>query len=88
MATGEESARDTFPKTKDGSTGDVVAWSRQVEDRARRLLASGGVDAERSEAIRNTLAQIEADRTNGESARESTMQLQQLLDPRVDPGPD
>jgi hypothetical protein len=59
---------------------DVVAWSGLVEEQARRVLASGGPDEETAEAIRRALAQVEADRANGESSRDSTMYLQRMLD--------
>jgi hypothetical protein len=84
MTTGDPSARESKPDTTDAREGDAVAWSRQIEDRARRLLASGGVDADASRAIEDALAQIEADRTNGESPRESTMRLERLLEDETD----
>ena len=59
---------------------DVVAWAGQVEDQARRVLASGGPDAETATAIEGALAQLEADRANGESPQASAMRLQQVLD--------
>jgi hypothetical protein len=62
------------------SADDVVAWSGLVQDQARRVLASGGPDSDSAEAIKSALAQVEADRANGESASESTMHLQQVLD--------
>jgi hypothetical protein len=75
------------PSTGDGaarsseiSADDVVAWSGQVLDQARRVLASGGPDPESPAAIERALKQVEADRANGESAQESTMHLQQVLD--------
>ena len=87
MANGEPSGRDTPVDSTHAPTEDVVAWSRQVEDEARRLLASGGVDGDTSEEIDNALTQIEADRTNGESARESTMRLERILHRRGDVRP-
>jgi hypothetical protein len=59
---------------------DVVAWSGQVEDQARRVLASGGPDTDTAKAIERALEQLRADRANGESAHDSTMYLQQMLD--------
>lgn len=62
------------------SHDDIVAWSELVQDQARRVLASGGPDPDSAEAIQRALAQVEADRANGESAQDSTMHLQQVLD--------
>ena len=59
---------------------DVVAWCELVVDQARRVLASGGPDTDTALEIERALAQVEADRANGESAHASTMHLQQMLD--------
>jgi hypothetical protein len=63
---------------------DGVARSRQAEAEARRLLASGGVDAALAEEIRVALVQLRADRANGESPIEASARLATLID-RHDP---
>ena len=80
MITSDSSAASAGGDGGRGIRDDILAWSGQVEDQARRVLASGGPDAETAEAIKNALAQVEAARSNGESTRESTMHLQQVLD--------
>jgi hypothetical protein len=65
---------------EDAQGEDVVAWTEFVVDQARRVLASGGPDADTAEEIQRALAQVEADRANGESAQDSTMYLQRVLD--------